>query len=186
MLDEPKQWMQLNEGRNSAVGHSPRDGGAGLLPLRLGGVWRAGWSTGSLFLLLWGFLNQGIGVGCPIVELYDNTLFILWFVWIYIFNYLCCCILEHLRHVCYFEFAGQTPDVNVSQNSAPQHLIILLDLSNVFDFELPAGYHVIPSLLRIYILYNSSVVTQSITPSSLFNTMSLSSPSAIPHLHCYI
>jgi hypothetical protein len=38
--------MQSDEGRNSAVGHSPWDGGAGLLPRGLGGKEWAGVSTG--------------------------------------------------------------------------------------------------------------------------------------------
>jgi hypothetical protein len=42
--------MQSDEGRNSAVGHSPWDGGAGLLPRGLGGKCGLGYRLVFLFL----------------------------------------------------------------------------------------------------------------------------------------
>jgi hypothetical protein len=42
MLEGPKQWIQLDEGSNSAIGYPPWNGGAGLLLLGLEVDRRAG------------------------------------------------------------------------------------------------------------------------------------------------
>jgi hypothetical protein len=50
MLEGPKQWIQLDEGSNSAIGYPPWNGGAGLLLLGLEVDRRAGVLTYILHL----------------------------------------------------------------------------------------------------------------------------------------
>lgn len=50
MLEGPKQWIQLDEGSNSAIGYPPWNGGAGLLLLGLEVERRAGVLTYILHL----------------------------------------------------------------------------------------------------------------------------------------